>query len=74
MLGTEEDPLWTVAVGWTSSRPIKIDEHVTILTAHAQDEAAMLILADSWVASRPQPWWRGSWEMTTSITILEVEL
>ncbi len=73
-MSDEDQPLWTLRVGWTNSRPVRPDEHVTTLRLRATDENDALRAADSWIASRPGVWWMAPSEMMTSCTVLEVEL
>jgi hypothetical protein len=42
-----------VLVGYTTSRPIIVDEHVSRIVVDAPDETAATLLAAQWVASRP---------------------
>lgn len=58
----------TVRVGWTSSRPIRVDEHLTTVVVAAKDEIDANLLACQMVACRPEC------EMATSSGIVEVEL
>lgn len=59
---------YSVAVGWTSSRPVRPDEHVHVVTLFASNDVAAIRGAAQWMASRP------GCQMPTSAEILEVEL
>ncbi|MGN6575268.1 MAG: hypothetical protein ACTHKG_06250 [Nocardioides sp.] len=68
------EPVFTVEVGWTSSRPIRPDEHVSTVQVAAPDEVAATLLAAQVVASAPA--WlavgRPGCEMPTSTRVVAV--
>lgn len=59
---------YKVAAGFTTSRPVRPDEHTHVLTLFAESDNDAHLFAAQWVASRPGV------QMPTSTTILEVEL
>lgn len=63
-----ENATWTIRVGWTTSRPIVVDEHASRIVVTAATECEATLLAAQWVASRP------GCEMPTSTTIEKVVL
>ncbi len=60
--------LYQVLVGWTSSRPVRPDEHEHILTLWATDDIDAVLSAALWVGARKKC------EMVTRMTILTVEV
>jgi len=67
--------LFTVDVGWTNTRPVRPDEHVTRLQIFEPDESSALITANAWIMGRPSSFVHGpKAEMITSFKIVEVEI
>jgi hypothetical protein len=60
--------LYTVAVGFTTHRPVRPDERTHTLTLWAADDADAHLFAAQWIASRPGV------VMPTRTTIIQVEL
>lgn len=65
---------WTIDVGWTNTRPVIPEQHVSRVRVFEPDEYHAVITAAAWVKARPG--WRGMKpaEMVTSTKIVEVEL
>ena len=67
--------VWTVEVGWTSSRPIRVDEHRARVVVHAGTEAEAVLVAAQMVIAVGG--WRqgipGQCEMATSTQIVSAE-
>lgn len=60
--------LVSVVVGWTSSRPVIPDEHLSLIVQDAVDEQDASLMAAQWVASRPRC------QMPTSTSVVAVVL
>lgn len=58
----------TVRVGFTTSRPIRVDEHFSTVVVSARDEDEATLIAAQMVASRP------GCEMPTSTEIVTLVL
>lgn len=71
---------WTVRVGWTTSRPIVVDEHMSWIVVAAETEGEATLLAAQWAASREWVELVGNKEVTrrvempTSTRVEAVEL
>ena len=63
--------MWTVDVGWTSTRPLVPDEHTTRVRVAAHDEHEAALMAAQVVCAIGGG--RGGCEMPTSTRIVEVE-
>lgn len=51
--------VWTVEVGWTSTRPVRPDEHTSYVTVAARNEAEAVLVAAQMVAAVPDGDGRG---------------
>ena len=60
--------LYTVAVGFTTHRPVRPDERTHVIKFWAESDHDARITAAHWIDARPGV------EMVTRTTILEVEL
>jgi hypothetical protein len=67
---------WLVRVGWTSSRPIVPDQHVSQVVVWAADEVEASLVAAQIVAAvdRPSVSGRPGCVMPTRTAVLEVRL
>jgi hypothetical protein len=54
-MADDESWVWTVRVSWTSSRPVRPDEHVSFVRIAARDETDAVLLAAQMVGSRGNP-------------------
>jgi hypothetical protein len=67
-----------VRVGWTTSRPVVPDEHVSWIVLEAASEVEATLVAAQWAASRERVEWVGHKqvtryvEMPTSARVVEV--
>jgi hypothetical protein len=66
--------VFTVRVGWTSSRPIRPDEHVSWLRLTAESEAEAVIAAAQQVQSTGATMTRPRCVMVTSARVTVVEV
>ncbi len=58
--------VWTIQVGWTSTRPVRPDEHTAWVHVWASTETEAQLVAAQMVACRP------GCEMPTSTRILDL--